>query len=176
ETFAVSWGQFVGPIPTTARVTARISGPIDIADPDLFKLLAGAGFTTATIGIDLGAAWTEATRTFALTPLSLEVGNLFSATAKMSVGEVPRDLFSVDPAQALRAAASVQAGLIEFVLRDAGALDLAIAQFANKQGLPAALAKMVMIETLKQSAAQMSQGNPDIGPVVDAIVRFIETP
>ena len=176
ETFAVSWGQFVGPIPTTARVTARISGPIDMADADLFKLLAGAGFITATVGIDLGAAWTEATRTFALTPLSLEVGNLFSATAKVSVGEVPRNIFSTDPDQALLAATQVQAGLIEFVLRDAGALDLAIAQFAAKQGVPAALARLIMIETLKQSAAQMTQGNPELRPAVEALARFLETP
>src|SRR5207247_9739093 len=43
ETFAVSWGQFVGPIPTAARVTARISGPIELTGPDVLKLLAGAG-------------------------------------------------------------------------------------------------------------------------------------
>jgi hypothetical protein len=131
---------------------------------------------TATINFDFGAAWTEATRTFALTPVTLEVGNLFSATAKVSVGEVPRALFSIDPDQAMLAAVQVQAGLIEFVLRDAGGLDLALAQFASKQGLPLPLARMVMIETVKQSAAQMTQGNPDMKPVADAIARFIEAP
>jgi hypothetical protein len=176
ETFAVSWGQFVGPIPTATRVTARISGPVEIADPEFVKLLAGAGITTATLNFDLGAAWSEATRTFALTPVSLEVGNLFSATARVSVGNVPREMFSIDPDQALLAAVQVQAGLFEFVLRDAGALELAIAQFANTQGLPLPLAKVVVIETVKQSAVQMAQGNPDIGPVADALARFIETP
>lgn len=176
ETFAVSWGQFVGPIPTAARVTARISGPIELTDPEFWKLLAAAGMTTATINFDFGAAWTEATRTFALAPVTLEVGNLFSATAKVSVGEVPRALFSIDPDQAVLAAAQVQAGLIELVLRDAGALDVAITQFAGKQGLPLPLARMLVIETLNQSAAQMSQGNRDIKPIADAIARFIETP
>jgi hypothetical protein len=176
ETFAVSWGQFVGPIPTATRVTARISGPIELADPEFLKLLAAAGITTATINFDFGAAWTEATRTFALTPVTLEVSNLFSATAKVSVGEVPRALFSIDPDQAFLAAAQVQAGLIEFVLRDAGALDVAITQFASTQGLPLPLARMLVLETLNQSAAQMSQGNPDIKPIADAIARFIETP
>jgi hypothetical protein len=176
ETFAVSWGQFVGPIPTAARVTARISGPIELTDPEFWKVLAAAGITTATINFDFGAAWTEATRTFALTPVTLEVSNLFSATAKVSVGEVPRALFSIDPDQAFLAAAQVQAGLIEFVLRDAGALDVAITQFASTQGLPLPLARMLVLETLNQSAAQMSQGNPDIKPIADAIARFIETP
>jgi hypothetical protein len=176
ETFSVSWGQFVGPIPTAARVTARISGPLELTDPDILQLLAGAGFTTATVGFDLGTAWTEATRIFALTPVSLEVSNLFSATARVSVGNVPREIFSLDPDQALLAAAQVQAGMLEFVLKDAGALDLALAQFASKQGMPAALARMVMIEALNQSAAQMLQGNPDLKPAVDAIARFIEAP
>ena len=54
ETFAVSWDQFVRPIPTAARVTARISGPIELADPEFWKVLAAAGIhrrpSTSTSG------------------------------------------------------------------------------------------------------------------------------
>src|SRR5262249_46303532 len=58
DTFVVSWGQFVGAIPTAAHVSARVSGPIDVGDPELVRLLAGAGITSATVSFDLGAAWT----------------------------------------------------------------------------------------------------------------------
>ena len=42
------------------------------------KPLAEAGITTATINFDLGAAWTEATRTFALTPKEAAIYELLS--------------------------------------------------------------------------------------------------
>jgi hypothetical protein len=176
DTFAVSWGQFVGPIPTAAHVTARISGPLDIGDPDVVKLLAGAGITSATVNLDLGAAWTEATKVFALAPASLELSNLFSLAARVSLGNVPREMFSLNPTQATLAAAQVEAGLIELVLRDAGALDLAIAQIAKQQGQPVPAARMALIESLNQAAVPLIAANPDLRPVVTAIARFIEAP
>jgi hypothetical protein len=176
ETFTVSWGQFVGPIPTAARMTARIAAPLDVGDSDVLKLLAGAGITSATINFDIGAAWTEATSVFALAPLNLEIANLFSLTARVSVGNVPRQLFTVDPVEAMFAAGQVEAGLAEFVLRDAGALDLAIAQFAAQQGLPVQAARTTLIDSINQAAAVLIAGNPELQPAVAAIVRFIETP
>src|SRR5207244_4035723 len=83
---------------------------------------------------------------------------------------------SLDPDRAMLAAEKVEAGLIEFALRDAGALDLAIAQFAKQQGLSPRAARTALIDTLNQSAAPLSKGNPDIRPVVEAIARFIEAP
>jgi hypothetical protein len=108
--------------------------------------------------------------------VSLDVTSLFSVTARVSVDNVPREMFSVDPDQALLAAEKVEAGLIEFVLRDAGALDLAIAQFAKQQGLSLRAARTVLIDTLNQSAAPLAKGNLDIRPVVEAIAQFIEAP
>ena len=40
DTLNLSWGQFVGPIPTRARVTMKMTGPVDVTDPDPFKMLA----------------------------------------------------------------------------------------------------------------------------------------
>ena len=91
---------------------------------------------SVTAGFELGAAWAEAARSFALSPVSLEFTNLFSLAARVSLGNVPRELFVVDPDAAMLAASQIEAGLVEFVLRDAGALDLAVAQYAKQQGQP----------------------------------------
>jgi hypothetical protein len=176
ESFAASWGKFVGPIPTAARVTARISGPLDVSDPNVLMLLAGAGITSAIVNFDLGAYWTEATSDFALAPMRLEIGNLFSLAARVSVGNVPRELFTVDPDQAMLAARQVEAGLAEFELRDDGALDLAITQFARQQAQPERAARTALIDILNQAAAPLIAGNPELQPAVAAIARFIETP
>ena len=34
ETINLNWGQFVGPIPSRARLTAKLARPVDPADPD----------------------------------------------------------------------------------------------------------------------------------------------
>ncbi len=43
DTLNLSWGQFVGPVPTRARATLKMSGPVDLTDPEPFRSLAGAG-------------------------------------------------------------------------------------------------------------------------------------
>ena len=76
DTLNLSWGQFVGPIPTRARATLKMSGPVDVIDPDPFRTLASAGIDNTSINFDLGAAWTEGTRAFALEPVTLEIGSV----------------------------------------------------------------------------------------------------
>src|SRR5258706_197285 len=65
DTFGLDWGQFVGPIPSKARLTVKMSAPLDVSDPGQ-RMLVAAGLDTAAIDLDLGAVWTEASRTFAL--------------------------------------------------------------------------------------------------------------
>jgi hypothetical protein len=81
ETLSLAWGQFVGPIPTRARATLKMSGPVDAGDPEPFNLLADAGMTSASINVDLGAAWNEGTRAFAIEPVTFEIGSVLTAAA-----------------------------------------------------------------------------------------------
>ena len=45
DTFSLDWGQFVGPIPSKARLTMKMSAPLDASDP-------------GTEGAGCGRAWT----------------------------------------------------------------------------------------------------------------------
>ena len=100
EALNLSWGQFVGPIPTRARVTLKMSGPVDASDPDPLKMLAAAGLTIASVNFDLGAAWNETGRSFALQPATLDVGNVLTAGVSLSLANVQRETFSLNPLQA----------------------------------------------------------------------------
>ena len=62
DSFNLNWGQFVGPIPSKVRLTAKMTTPVDATDPAM-KALIAAGLDTLSIDVDLGAAWTEAART-----------------------------------------------------------------------------------------------------------------
>lgn len=172
----LSWGQFVGPIPTRARATLRMSGPVDLADPEPFRTLASTGITSTVVSADLGAAWAESARTFALEPLTLEIGNVLTAAARLSVGNVPREIFSLNPLQVAIMAAQVEAGPIELALRDTGGIDLAVAQYARAQNLSREAARRALLDNIRTSAMQMASANPDALAIAGAIARFIESP
>jgi hypothetical protein len=176
DTLNLSWGQFVGPIPTRARVTVKMSGPVDASDPEPFKLLADAGLTSASVNFDLGAAWNEGARSFALEPASLDIGSVLTAAVRLSLANVQRGTFSLNPLQAAIMAAQIEAGPVEIALRDTGGIDLAIAQQARQQGISREAARQAMIDKIRDGAMQLAAANPDVMAVAGALTRFIENP
>lgn len=175
DTFDVNWGQFVGPIPSKARVTAKLTAPVDAADPALKQLVA-AGMDTAALDFDLGAAWTEASHTFVLDPVTIELGSLLKASARLTLANVPRGVFSPDPRQAMAMAAQIEAGAVELSLRDVGGVDLAVAQYARGQNVTRDVARRSIVDNIRASREKVAGTNPDAVAVVEALTRFIENP
>jgi len=176
ETMSLNWGQFVGPIPSKARLTAKMSGPLGPNDPELVKMLVAAGLHSATINFDLGAAWAEGSHTFMLDPVMVELGSVLTASARVSLANVPRELFSTNPLQAAAMAAQIEAGAVEIAVRDTGGVDLAVAQYARTQQLSPDAARRAIIDNIKASGTTMAANNPDAQTIADALTRFIETP
>jgi hypothetical protein len=174
DTIDLNWGQFVGPIPTRARLTAKMTVPIDATDPKLTSLVA-AGIDTAAIDFDFGAAWTEASRTFALNPVAVEFGGLLKASARISLANVPREIFSPNPVQATAMAAQIEAGPIEVTVSDVGGVDLAVAQYARTQSVSREAARRAIIESIETSA-KTTTTSPDALAAAEALVHFIENP
>jgi hypothetical protein len=176
DTLNLSWGQFVGPIPTRARVTVKMNGPVDAGDPEPFNLLANSGLANASVDFDLGAAWNESERSFALEPAALDIGNVLTATARLSLGNVQRGTFSLNPLQAAIMAAQIEAGPVELVLRDTGGVDLAIRQQARQQNVTVDDARRAITDKIRESATQLASANPDVMAVAGALMQFIENP
>jgi hypothetical protein len=174
ETFNLNWGQFVGSIPSRAHLTAKMTAPIDATNPAL-KPLVAAGLDMAAIDIDLGAAWTEASRAFVLDPVTLEVGGLLKASARVSLTNVPRAIFLPNPVQAAMAA-QIEAGTVELALRDIGGVDVAVAQYARAQNVSRDAARRAIIDSIKASGESIAAANSDAADAVGAVVRFVETP
>jgi hypothetical protein len=175
DSFKIGWGKFVGPIPTNARVTIAMTAPIGKDDPRL-EPLAAAGITSAKLAYDMEAAWAEAGRTFSITPLVMDIENMFHASAMLSVGNVPRDIFSIDPAAFAMFSMGVEAGPIEFTLQDTGGLDLIVSLVAKKQGLSVSDARKAIIATVNEFAGPLVAQNGELKPLADAIAAFVETP
>ncbi len=161
DTFNLNWGQFVGPIPSRARLTAKLTTPIDATNAALEPLLS-AGMDTAAIDFDLGAAWTEGSRTFVLDPVMVELGGLLKASARVSLANVPRGVFSLNPQQATAMAAQIEAGTMELALRDIGGVDLAVAQYARTQNVTRDAARRAIVENIKASTRQRRHPIPTL--------------
>src|SRR6185312_9272063 len=134
DSFDVNWGQFIGPIPSKARLTSKMTTPVDATDPAM-KALVAAGLDALSVDGDIGAEWTEAARSFVIDIPKLEIGGLLKASARVALGNVPRQVFSASAAQAIGAAAQIEAGAIELTLRDLGSIDLGVVQYARAQNI-----------------------------------------
>jgi hypothetical protein len=175
DSFDVNWGQFVGPIPSKVRLTAKMTAPVDAADPSM-KALIAAGLDTLAADGDIGAEWTEASRSFVLDIPKLELGGLLKASARVTLANVPRQVFSADAARAMGAAAQIEAGAIELTLRDLGSVDVGVVQYARAQNVSRDAARKAIVENILASSQDMAAANPDAESAVQALARFVESP
>jgi hypothetical protein len=175
DNFNLDWSQFVGPIPSKTRLTMKMSAPLDANDPGQKVLVAG-GLDRAAVDVDLGTAWTETSGAFVLEPVALEVGGLVKASARVSLANVPKAVFSADLAKALAVAAQLEAGAIELTVRDTGGVDLGFAQYARTLAVSRDAARRSFVDEMKASGEKAMAANPDAMAAVQALARFLESP
>ncbi|MHC2335019.1 hypothetical protein [Bradyrhizobium sp. USDA 4454] len=175
DVLSLDWGQFVGTIPSKLHLVAKMAAPLDAADPQQQALVA-AGIDRMAVDADLGAVWTEASRAFALEPVKLNMAGLLNASAKVALGNVPREAFSTSAAESMGAAAQIEAGTIEFIVHDLGVIDIAVAQFARTQNVGRDEARKTILDSIKAQSEAIGAANPDATALVTAISQFIETP
>jgi hypothetical protein len=175
DSFDLNWGQFVGPIPSRARLALKMTTPVDAKNPSMATLVA-TGIDTITTDDDLGAAWTEPSGAFVFDPVKLQIGGVMDASARISFNHVRRQLFSLIPQQAGAMAAQVEAGTIELTLHDIGGVDLAVKQYARAQNVSPDAARQAIVESIKTNSANTIAANPDAAVIVDALAAFIEQP
>jgi hypothetical protein len=173
--FDLNWGQFVGPIPSKAGLTAKFTTPVDATNP-LARPLMAAGLDKLAVDGNIGLEWTEAARSFVLDVSKLDVSDMLKASARVSLANVPRQVFSADVAQAFGAAAQIEAGALELTLRDAGAVDFAIAQFARSQNTGRDAARQAILDAIKVDQEAIGSANRDADALFAAVARFVETP
>lgn len=175
DTLSLDWGQLVGSIPSKAHVVAKFVTPTDPSDPKQLPLLA-AGIDKLAIDLDLGAAWTEQSNSFALTPATLDIGRIARAQLRVALDNVPREVFSSDPAQLMGQAVKIEAGSLELSLRDNGAVEAAAAQYARGKNVSRDAARRALADDVRMHREEIASANPDAGAAVDAIASFVETP
>jgi hypothetical protein len=175
DTLSLDWGQLVGSIPSKAHAVAKFITPTDPSDPKQLPLIA-SGIDKLAIDLDLGAAWTEGSNSFVLTPATLDIGGIARAQLRIALGNVPREVFSADPAQLMGEAARIEAGALEFALRDNGGVEAAATQYARGKNVSRDVARRALADSVRVHREEIAAANPDAGTAVDAIASFVETP
>ena len=140
--------------------------------------LIAAGLGTLSVDGDIGAEWTEAARSFVVDVPKLELGGLLKASARIALANVPRQVFSANAVQAIGAAAQIEAGTLELTLRDIGAVDLAITQFARSQNTSRDAARRTILDAIKvdREAIGGANTNAEADALFAALARFVESP
>ncbi|WP_456621929.1 MULTISPECIES: hypothetical protein [unclassified Bradyrhizobium] len=174
DTISLNWGQLVGSIPSKANLVVKMVAPTDPTNPVQLPLTM-AGIDKLAINLDLGAAWTESSGTFALAPATIDLGNLAKAQARFALANVPRGMFTTDPVQAMGQAEQIETGAIELSLRDSGVVDLVVAQFARMQNVSRDAARGAIVEMIRAQGEKVAASNLDAKAAVDAIAGFVET-
>jgi hypothetical protein len=175
EAFDASWGQLVGGIPSEARVLARMSGPIGPDDSEAFvRALAARGIASMAAGFDLGVRWKEPEQSIVLAPATMEIRDVLALSIKASIGNVSREMLSTDMLKVIGGVPLVEAGPVEVNLRDLGVVELAAANLGQARGGDVEAGRALLVESLAQRAAAVTQGNPELQPFVDALRRFLQ--
>lgn len=175
DTISLTWGQLVGLIPSKANLVVKMITPTDASNPTQRPLIM-AGVDKLAIELDFGAAWTESSGVFALTPATIDLGNLAKAQARLALANVPRGMFTTDLVQAMDQAAQIETGAIELSLRDSGVVDLVVAQFSRIQNVSRDAARSAIVEMIRAQGEKVAASNLDARVAVDALAGFVETP
>jgi hypothetical protein len=173
DTLALSWGQFVGLIPSQIHAASKFAFAIDPDSADrTLKYLADAGVKQMTANVEIGAAWNENTKSLVISPAIAEFADVYGVSAKLTVNNAPRALFSADPIALAQTAAKLEAGAVEFSLRDLGGFELIVAQLARDQRMTPETARKNMVDAARAFAA----ANPEFQTLGTAVARSLETP
>src|SRR5262249_52699208 len=94
----------------------------------------------------------------------------------ISLANVPREVFSINPIQAAMTASQIEAGPIELTVHDLGIVDLAVARHAGAENTSRDAARQAIVEDIRENGAELAVSNPDIKPIAESLAHFIEAP
>jgi hypothetical protein len=101
---------------------------------------------------------------------------MLKASARVSLGNVPRQVFTLNPQQAASAATQIEAGAVEITLRDVGGVDALVTAYARIQNISADAARQAIVDTIKSRSDNVTTADPDTAAVIDALVHLFQNP
>lgn len=177
DRFALTWTAEPDALPTRISATLRMSGPTALVNSgkSAFALVPGQ-LNRASIAVDFGAAWNEAANTVVVEPAYVEVSDAFSLNLRLRLSGVDDSVFSTEPDEALAGAGEVNLDALDLTLTDAGLYDQKLEEAAKEQGLKPEEIRQLFAGFADLLLGQAVTDRPELGPAVDAFIRFVQKP
>lgn len=175
-TFALSWGNFLGDLPTKLSFKlADASGPISAGDGEPFTYLANAGIKRANVSADLTLGYDAATSVLTLKPAGVTVDKAFAVDLEAGIGNLPKVAFESEEAAAAAIAEAVGRPA-RLTVRNLGLAELMLKQLSDASGTTPEEMKQDLIATVDELSENLSLFSPDVPAVASAVKSFIRTP
>ncbi len=170
EALKANWGSFVGQLPAMAQFNLKATGPISPTDPEPFKALAGTGLGRTTIGLDGKWNWQEATQSFGLGPVTVDLAGAGAMTAEAKFENVTRQALMAGPQMLPLMAQDMRLGPVAVSVRDGGLLKLVAANPAMS------VQHQQMIQALRATDPAQPADVIELAAIKAGIAKFLETP
>lgn len=175
-TFALSWGDLAGDLPTRIRLDfTDVSGPIGADDGEPFTTLAAAGLTRATVSLAFGAAYDAAASSVRVAPMEMEVKDAFRLKLDTTLTQLPAAALASEEAMT-EALPGVNLGPTTLTITDLGLARLVMQRMAEAEGVSVDEYRAALVQLLQQLAGDLAKTNPEAADVGAALAAFIENP
>ena len=133
--FEIKMGNHVGPIPANiSMILDSLKMPIPVnSKQDIYDQLLKLGYKTIDMSIRYDQSWDEASRVLKLNDLSVGAVGIFAIKAKTELGNVAREVFTLNKAVAAVSALAVTMKSMNVALTNDSLVEAFIAQMAKDQ-------------------------------------------
>lgn len=174
--FSLSWGSFLGDLPTTLRMElSDATGPISASDGEPFTYLANGGMTSATLGAGLNIAYDAQARDLTIAPVRVKVDKAFSVEMSAGVGNLPKEAF-LDAASAFGALTQLNGRPFSLKIENLGLAELMITQLAEASDITPDALRQELLVTIDEQAKDWAEVTKDAPAVAEAVKAFVMNP
>ncbi|MGU3495672.1 hypothetical protein ACLBXM_16655 [Xanthobacteraceae bacterium A53D] len=174
EKTSVSWGDYVGALPTRFSLKIdKITGPISAEDGEPFSYLAATGMKEGTISAQLDIRYADGTLSIA--PASFELDKAFGTSLEAKATDLPQAALQ-KPETLHEALLESKIGPMSLTISNLGIAELMLKQQAEELGVEPEELKAEFVTSAKEMASDLDTLSPDVASVGAAVVAFMEKP
>ncbi len=176
--FETRMANHVGPIPADVAVTIdrfQLDIPADTKEKGLQDILA-MGYKALDLSAKYDQSWNEATKTLSIKELSLRSGGMAAVTAKAEIGNVPREVFTLDKAVASVAALGAAARSLQISVVNDSLFQNLIAKTARESRRKPEDVRAELAAGATMMVPMLLGDHPAARPIGAALGRFVADP
>jgi hypothetical protein len=176
--FETRMANHVGPIPADVAVTLdrlQMDIPANTQEKGLQDILA-MGYKALDLSAKYDQTWNESAKTLTIREMSLRSGGMATMTAKAEIGNVPREIFTLDKAVSSVAALGAAARSLQVSLVNDSLFEKLIAKTARDSRRKAEDVRAELAAGATMMVPMLLGDHPAARPIGAALGKFVAEP